>query len=133
MAMRETNIKEAHNRCADLLNTCDLTTDELIAVMGQLLIYSGQAITKKTIDVKDMNLDLLYREYYADNENNDRGLGLILNGASIMGTLDNKYIREEIANDQVSTVTKIPQKSSSTSGRPKSAKRGRGRPRKTKN
>lgn len=109
--MDANKIKEAHNKCANVINESDLTQDELIATLAQLLIYSGQAITKKDIDIYSMDLYELDKEYYAQNSDNDIGLGLILNGASIMGTLPKHITGNEIAHkenhndNQVSTTT----------------------------
>lgn len=85
--MEADKIKDAHNQCADILNTLNLTNSELVATLAQLLIYSGQALTEKQIDVRDIDLPELEKEYYGNNSSNDIGLGLILNGASIMGAL----------------------------------------------
>jgi len=85
--MEETKIKDAHNQCIDILNNSELSEVELVAVLAQLLIYSGRAITSKDIDLHSMNLEALQKQYYADNADNDLGLGLILNGASIMGAI----------------------------------------------
>jgi len=118
--MEANKIRNTHNKIVEILNTNDLTKDELVATLGQLLIYSGEALTNKTIDIHEINLSDLEKEYYGNNKDNDIGLGLILNGASIMGTLNNKITGNEIAqgesnDDQVSTTTKIPQENSTTS------------------
>ena len=85
--MEAEKIKDAHNQCADILNELNLTNSELVATLAQLLIYSGQSLTEKQIDVRDIDLQELEKEYYGNNGANDIGLGLILNGASIMGAL----------------------------------------------
>jgi hypothetical protein len=85
--MEADKIKDAHNQCAEILNGLNLTNSELVATLAQLLIYSGQALTEKQIDVRDIDLQELEKEYYGNNNTNDIGLGLILNGASIMGAL----------------------------------------------
>lgn len=95
--MDENKIREAHNKCAEILNTSDLSKYELIAALAQLLIYSGEAISDKDIDIHEMNLEELHKEYYANNKNNDIGLGLILNGASIMGAIPNNIKRDVTA------------------------------------
>jgi len=129
--MEAEKIRNAHSQCVDILNESNLTKNELVATLAQLLIYSGQAITNKTIDVRDMNLRQLEKEYYANNKENDIGLGLILNGASIMGALDTNITGNVTANkenhndNQVSTTTKVSQENSSTSGRSSKTKRGR--------
>ena len=84
-----TKIKQAHDKCASILNKSDLTNTELVVTLAQLLMRSGQAITKKDIDIREIKLDDLYKEYYANNKENDIGLGLILNGASIMEAMVN--------------------------------------------
>ena len=116
--MEEVKIKSAHNTCVEILNQSELTDEELVATLAQLLIYSGQAISKKDIDIHNMNLEQLNKEYYANNSDNDLGLGLILNGASIMGVLPqikgNVTANKENHNDnQVPTSTEIPQEDSS--------------------
>lgn len=116
--MEAQKITDAHNKCIEILNESDLTKTELVATLAQLLIYSGQAITSKSIDVRDIAFADLQKEYYANNQDNDIGIGLILNGASIMGTLNSingdVTATKEIHNDnQVSTSTKIPQEDGS--------------------
>jgi len=91
-------IKNTHNILIEILNNAELTDSELTATLAQLLIYSGQAITNKDIDIHNMNLDYLNKEYYANNRENDMGLGLILNGASIMGAITEKMTGNETAN-----------------------------------
>ena len=91
-------IKDTHNILIEILNNAELSDSELTATLAQLLIYSGQAITKKDIDIYNMNLDYLNKEYYANNRENDMGLGLILNGASIMGAITEKMTGNETAN-----------------------------------
>jgi len=119
--MEETKIKEAHNRCVEILNESDLTEHELVATLAQLLMYSGAAISEKDIDIQTIDLEDLHKEYYANNKNNDLGLGLILNGASIMGAIPSNIkgdvtANKEIHNDNsLSTTTKIPQENSTTS------------------
>jgi uncharacterized protein YvpB len=101
-------IKETHNKCAEILNQSDLTAKEMVVALAQLLIYTGQAITKKEIDIREADLDQLYKEYYANNKENDMGLGLILNGASIMSALTNikgneTANKENLNDNQIST------------------------------
>jgi hypothetical protein len=121
--MEVDRITKAHNQCAQILNNSDLTQTELVVTLAQLLIYSGESITKKEIDVRDLDLEELEKEYYANNKENDIGLGLILNGASIMGAISNFIKGNVTANkenhndNQVSTTTKISQKNSSASDR----------------
>lgn len=88
--MEANKIKEAHNLCIDILNNSNLTNSELVATLAQLLIYSGEAISSKDIDVRDLDIVKLEEEYYGNNKDNDIGLGLILNGASIMSALGKK-------------------------------------------
>ena len=85
--IRDDIIKKVHNQCVTILNKSDLSKDELVTVLAQLLIHSGQAVSRKEINIHDMNLHELYREYYAYNEDNDIGLGLILNGSAIMAAI----------------------------------------------
>ena len=118
--MKESVIQRATSGCIQILNNIEMTNNELIMTLAQLLIRSGASITKKDIDIYDMNLVQLYDKYYSDNDDNDIGLGLILNGASIMEAIPSKINRDvtankEIANDnQVSPTIKIPQENSST-------------------
>ena len=118
--MEANKIRDAHNQCAEILNDSDLTSSELVATLAQLLIYSGQAISEKSIDVRDIDLRDLEKDYYSDNKTNDIGLGLILNGASIMGALSSNIkgdvtANKEIHNDnQVPTTTQVSQESSPT-------------------
>lgn len=130
--MREKEITKACNKCVDILNKSDLSRSELIASLAQLLIYSGKSIANKTIDIHDMDINELYKEYYANNDDNDIGLGLILNGASIMGTLSDVKLegnvtatKENHYGDQVPSTTEISQEVSSTANRPQPTK-GRG-------
>ena len=87
--MKDQRITDIHNKCVEILNQSDLSMKELVTVLAQLLIYTGGSITQKEIDIHNIDLDSLNREYYADNSKNDIGLGLILNGASIMGAIKN--------------------------------------------
>lgn len=85
--VNQEKVTGAHNQCIEILNEIDLNQSELVATLGQLLIYCGDAISKKEIDIFNMNLSDLHKEYYANNSENDIGLGLVLNGASIMGAI----------------------------------------------
>ena len=85
--MNEELIKNTHNSIVKILNQNNLSNKELVIVLAQLLIYSGQSITEKKIDIHNIDIKILNRLYYADNTDNDIGLGLILNGASIMGAI----------------------------------------------
>lgn len=118
--METSKIKEAHNKCVSILNESDLTNTELVVTLAQLLMRAGQAITKKDIDIREIKLDDLYKEYYANNNDNDIGLGLILNGASIMEAIMNingnaTANQGDLNDNSLSTTTKISQKNSSTS------------------
>jgi len=95
--MNTKKITDTHNIIIEILNNAELTNSELTTVLAQLLIYSGQAITKKDIDIYNMNLEYLNREYYINNQDNDIGLGLILNGASIMGAISEQISGNETA------------------------------------
>ena len=106
--MRNDKITEAHNQCVDILNNFGLTQKELVVTLAQLLIYSGSAITKKEIDIYDMDLDALNKEYYSNNSDNDVGLGLILNGASIMGAIKNSINGNVTANKEKSHDDSLP-------------------------
>lgn len=93
------------NVCVDFLNKEELTKDELIAVLSQLLIAVGRSMydPENKILGKDIDWISLNREYYeAKNPNN--GLGLMLNGASMMSVISDKLIDENgEKNDQIST------------------------------
>ncbi len=95
--MRAEAIRSVHNQCIEVLNNSELTESELIAVLAQLLIHSGASITKKDLDIFNMDLDTLHKEYYANNKENDIGLGLVLNGASIMGAIPDNIKRDVTA------------------------------------
>lgn len=86
---REQIIVETHNKCIKIIEESDLTSKEIIVTLAQMLIYIGESITEKKIDILSMDIQELWREYYSNNKNNDIGLGLILNGAQLMGALDN--------------------------------------------
>lgn len=96
--MDSNKIKDAHNSCVGILNNSELSNKELVATLAQLLIYSGQAITEKEIDIYKMNIDELNKEYYGNNKENDLGLGLILNGSSIMSTVSREINSDNLSN-----------------------------------
>lgn len=103
-------INETHNKIVDILNQGELNHHETTVLLGQLLIRVGAAITEVKLDINNINWNQLERIYYTENEDNDIGLGLLLNGGSIMQAI-NQHItstgdetaRKEIQNDQVST------------------------------
>ena len=86
---REQIIIETHNKCIKIIEESNLTSKEIIITLAQMLIYIGESITEKKIDILSMDIQELWREYYGNNKDNDIGLGLILNGTQLMGALDN--------------------------------------------
>lgn len=131
MAIRESNVTAVVNQVINQLNKHQITKEEIPVVLAQLLIYCGKSISNKDIDLSKVSMDDLEREYYSNNKDNDIGLGLVLNGGTIMQALNvdiQKNNSDETANKgnknvQVSTSRKIPQKSSAATSRPKTSKR----------
>jgi len=120
-------VVEGINNCIAVLNELELNEYELITALSQILIYSGHSITNKKIDLKDLSWDALHHLYFTDNSENDIGLGIMLNGATMMEALPEQALNNikgnEIANqgdsnvDSVSSTAKISQENSSTSTR----------------
>lgn len=122
--LTEQKVVEINNKLVGILNEYELTDYELVLILSQLLIYSGHSITKKNIDLDSVSWDDLYQAYYTDNNDNDIGLGLILNGASMTSALPEDVLNQikgdvtanqGVKNDQVSSTTKVSQESSSAS------------------
>lgn len=118
--MNKNKITKTHNKIVEILNNSDLKNNELVATLGQLLIHSGFSITNKKISKENLNWEELEKIYYSNNSDNDIGLGLILNGGSIMqaiqqnsdSTGDETALNKEKNDDQVSSTSEISQKSS---------------------
>lgn len=69
-------------------------------ILAQLLIYSGASITQSKIDLNNINWQELEKKYYSNDKTNDIGLGLVLNGGSIMRAINfnGKNAGDETAN-----------------------------------
>ena len=85
---REKLVIDTHNKCIKTITESKLTTKETVITLAQLLIFIGSSISEKTLNVYEMNIERLWREYYSENENNDIGLGLVLNGAQLMSAIE---------------------------------------------
>ena len=115
-------IKSTNNKIIDILNESNLNNNEITTLLGQLLIRTGAAISPLDLDIDNLNWRQLETLYYTENEDNDIGLGLLLNGGSIMQAVNhlitstgNENAHKGNDNDQVSTTNQNSQKSSSTS------------------
>ena len=122
MSVKESNVTSICNEVIQLFNQKNLSKEELPIVLAQLLIYCGLSITEKDIDINSISWEDLEKEYYSNNKDNDIGLGLVLNGGSIMQATNINIIKNSdetakkgITNVQVSTSRKISQENSTTS------------------
>jgi hypothetical protein len=119
MPMIHDKVVSTTNKIIEQINTSDLSFNETIAVLGQTLIYSGIALSKLDIDIDNLDWDKLERIYYM-NDDNDMGLGVLLNGGAIMQAINDEFItsnetaKENSNDNQVSTTNQISQEDSST-------------------
>ena len=91
MSIQESNITSICNEVIQIFNSKDLSDQEVALTLAQLLIYCGISISKKNIDIHNISWEILEKEYYSNNNDNDLGLGLALNGGSIMQVLNLQY------------------------------------------
>jgi hypothetical protein len=130
MSVKESVITVVCNQIITYLKKSKLSDEELTVSLAQLLIYCGASISKMNIDLKTISWEELEKEYYTNNQSNDLGLGLILNGGTIMQAINIKIEKDSDAtatkgksNVQVSATIKNSQKSSSATNRSKTSKR----------
>jgi hypothetical protein len=126
----ESVVTSVCNKIIQILNNEQIKPEEVVVVLSQLLIYAGKSISKKDINFDDVAWEELEKEYYSSNKDNDLGLGLVLNGASIMQALNINIIndlKKEDKNVQVPTASKVSQKNRSVSSRSKTSSRNSGR------
>ena len=108
------------NKIIDGLNETELTKNETVAVLGQLLIYTGASLSDLDVDFQKMDWNKLERLYYMNDNEHDIGLGVMLNGGAIMQAIDDEFITsnvnaKESNNGNVSTTNQISQENSTTS------------------
>lgn len=106
-------VVSATNKIIEDLNKETLTQNETIAILAQLLIYVGGSYSKQEVDYQNLDWNKLEKLYYLNEDDNDIGLGVLLNGGAIMQAIDDEFITsdvtaKEITNDQVSTTNQIP-------------------------
>jgi hypothetical protein len=129
MPMIYDKVVSTTNKIIEQLNEQDLSLNETIAVLGQLLIYTGGSLSKQEIDFDDIDWNKLERIYYMNDQDNDVGLGVMLNGGNIMQAINDEFITsnanaKETTNDnQVSATNQISQKISTASSRSSKTKR----------
>jgi hypothetical protein len=126
LTVSESTVTSICNKIINILNKEQIKLEEAVVVLAQLLIYTGKSISLKDIDFDNASWEDLEKEYYSNNKDNDIGLGLILNGGSIMQALNITIINDLNKgkdNVQVSTTRKIPQKNSSAANRSKASSR----------
>jgi hypothetical protein len=126
LAVSESTVTSICNKIINILNKEQIKLEETVVVLAQLLIYTGKSISLKDIDFDNASWEDLEKEYYSNNKDNDIGLGLILNGGSIMQALNITIINDLNKgkdNVQISTTRKIPQKNSSATNRSKASSR----------
>jgi hypothetical protein len=130
ISVSESVVTSVCNKIIQILNNEQIKPEEVVVVLSQLLIYTGKSISKKDINFDDVAWEELEKEYYSSNKDNDLGLGLVLNGASIMQALNINIIndlKKEDKNVQVPTASKVSQKNRSVSSRSKTSSRNSGR------
>lgn len=122
MSVQESNITSVCNEVIQVFNSRQLSEQEIPIVLAQLLIYCGVSISKKDLDIGNLSWEILEKEYYGNNKDNDVGLGLVLNGGAIMQALNINYSQngDETAkqgktNVQISTSFKTSQENRTTS------------------
>jgi hypothetical protein len=104
--VREKEVKEVINTCIKALNdthqNIKFTVGEVATIAAQLLIIWGSSIALEDIDPYNMDIKKLYNKYYAES-GNDMGLGMLLNGVSMMSAID-EQIKESVC-DETATQT----------------------------
>lgn len=130
MSVKESVITTVCNQVITYLKKSELSNEELTVSLAQLLIYCGASISKMNIDLKTISWEELEKEYYTNNQSNDLGLGLILNGGTIMQAINIKIEKDSDvtatkgkSNVQIPSALKNSQKNSPTTNRPKASKR----------
>jgi len=95
---------------------------DAILMLSQLLMKVGQRISKIKIDLDTADYKELNKIYYL-GDGSDAGLGLILNGVSLMSALPDTYL-DSIEGEQnaLSMSSKISQENSTASVVTKSSK-----------
>jgi hypothetical protein len=78
MPMIYDKVVSTTNKIIEQLNEQDLSLNETIAVLGQLLIYTGGSLSKQEIDFDDIDWNKLEKIYYMNDQDNDVGLGVML-------------------------------------------------------
>lgn len=124
MSIQESTITSICNEVIQIFNSKELSEQEISITLAQLLIYCGVSISKKELDINNLSWEILEKEYYGNNKDNDIGLGLVLNGGAIMQALNINYstngdetAKQGKTNVQVSTSFKNSQENRTTTTR----------------
>ena len=103
--IREKEIKPVINSCINVINEAaaedTLNVGEIANVLAQLLILCGASLSEKEVNPYSMDIKELYNTYYNDDKN-DIGLGLVLNGASLMTAITDN-IKESVCDETAQT------------------------------